>query len=148
MIPLLLGCIVGGCLDVPIDTRPIHRQIIEDQLTSKPVVESNPWGLSLTMKRMTATGGMTDEQSRIQSPRSEGSRSPQSGSGVPGYLDEEWELVVVREELREAGHVPDVWAADIGETMTDMSVEEWEAQNIEYVEGAPHELSAIFMDER
>ena len=35
MIPLLLGCIVGGCLDMPIDTRPIHRQIIQDQLTPK-----------------------------------------------------------------------------------------------------------------
>ena len=35
MIPFVLGCIVGGCLDVPIDTRPIHRQIIEDQLTPK-----------------------------------------------------------------------------------------------------------------
>lgn len=65
----------------------------------------------------------------------------------PGYLDEEWELVVVREELREAGHVPDVWAADIGECMTDMSVEEWEAQNIEYVEGPSHELGAIFNDD-
>ena len=65
----------------------------------------------------------------------------------PGYHDEEWELVVVREELREAGHTPDVWAADIGECMTDMSLETWEAQNIEYVEGLPHELSAIFNDE-
>ena len=47
MIPLLLGCIVGGCLDVPIDTRPIHRQIIEDQLTPKPTVERNPWGFDI-----------------------------------------------------------------------------------------------------
>ena len=47
MIPLLLGCIVGGCLDVPIDTRPIHRQVIEDQLTSKPVSDYNPWGFEL-----------------------------------------------------------------------------------------------------
>ena len=31
MIPLALYCIFGGCLTAPIDTRPLHRQIIEDQ---------------------------------------------------------------------------------------------------------------------
>ena len=32
MIPLALGCLLGGCLDMPIDTRPLHTQIWEDQL--------------------------------------------------------------------------------------------------------------------
>ncbi len=31
MIPLALYCIFGGCLSAPIDSRPLHRQIIEDQ---------------------------------------------------------------------------------------------------------------------
>ena len=35
MIPLTLACILGGCLDVPIDNRPIHRQILEDQFSSR-----------------------------------------------------------------------------------------------------------------
>lgn len=58
MIPLVLGCLIGGCLDVPIDNRPLHRQIWEDQLNRNEHVyscysegkfyencnERNPWG--------------------------------------------------------------------------------------------------------
>lgn len=43
MIPLILFCVVGGCLDQPIDNRPIHRQIMQDQL-SKPAVSSCYYG--------------------------------------------------------------------------------------------------------
>ena len=39
MIPLALGCLIGGCLDIPIDTRPLHRQIWEDQIN----VERTPF---------------------------------------------------------------------------------------------------------
>lgn len=34
MIPLTLFCIFSGCLDIPIDTRPLHVQIYEDQIKS------------------------------------------------------------------------------------------------------------------
>ena len=58
MIPLALGCIIWGCLDVPIDTRPIYRQVWEDQLNRQERVyscysggkyyqdcrERDPWG--------------------------------------------------------------------------------------------------------
>lgn len=64
----------------------------------------------------------------------------------PGYLDEEWTLVVEREALREAGEPVDTWAADIGETLGDMTVSTWESQNIEVVEGPPHKLCSIFND--
>lgn len=36
MIPLALYCIFGGCLTAPIDTRPLHRQIIQDQFNGTP----------------------------------------------------------------------------------------------------------------
>lgn len=65
----------------------------------------------------------------------------------PGYLDEEWDFLLEEARLEDGGVSPRGWAADIGELLSDMSVEEWEAQNIEFVEGEPHELSAIFMDE-
>ena len=42
MIPLILGCLVGGCLDVPIDSRPLHQQIYQDQLSPGRVVSC--WG--------------------------------------------------------------------------------------------------------
>jgi len=32
MLPLTIACIFGGCLDMPIDTRPLHTQIWQDQL--------------------------------------------------------------------------------------------------------------------
>ena len=39
MIPLLLFCVFGGCLDQPVDTRPIFTQIYEDQIN----VERTPF---------------------------------------------------------------------------------------------------------
>ena len=55
MIPLLIGCVFGGCLDVPIDTRPIHQQVIQDQLTPKPVNDRNPWGFEFDDEDETET---------------------------------------------------------------------------------------------
>lgn len=40
MISLTVACIIGGCLDIPIDTRPIHRQILDDQFGRKEQVQS------------------------------------------------------------------------------------------------------------
>lgn len=40
MIPLTLACIIGGCLDVPVDTRPLHRQIYEDQIRGRQTVRA------------------------------------------------------------------------------------------------------------
>ena len=60
MIPLAIYCIFGGCLTAPIDTRPIHRQIIQDQLTPSEITscyhgdtyykdcrDANPFGFNL-----------------------------------------------------------------------------------------------------
>ena len=41
MIPLTLACIIGGCLDFPIDNRPIHRQILDDQFGRKEEVRKS-----------------------------------------------------------------------------------------------------------
>ncbi len=59
MIPLILFCVVGGCLDQPIDNRPIGRQL-GDQFAKPEVVscyygdtyykdcrDANPFGFNL-----------------------------------------------------------------------------------------------------
>ena len=46
MIPLTLACLIGGCLDIPIDTRSIPRQIWEDQINverTKEICDENPY---------------------------------------------------------------------------------------------------------
>lgn len=40
MIPLLLFCVFGGCLDAPVDNRPIYTQIWEDQLNRQEETHS------------------------------------------------------------------------------------------------------------
>lgn len=60
MIPLVIYCIFGGCLAQDIDTRPLHRQVIEDQLSPREIkscyhgdkyyedcTDANPWGFTL-----------------------------------------------------------------------------------------------------
>ena len=60
MIPLILFCVVGGCLDQPVDNRPLWRQVQQDQFTPAPIVscyhgdkyyedcsDANPFGFNL-----------------------------------------------------------------------------------------------------